>query len=925
MIRRLQNALIALALGALFSQGAFAQMPGSFSILGGVAGSSGVQDCLGGSITYANGQTIHTFASVGNYSLVCSSARTVSYLVVGGGGGSGGASYSGGGGAGGMLTGTTTIPIGSTSITVGTGGLGGASGQRGANGSDSLIATPGGAGSFVQLLTVPTGAVYGSGFGNYELRTRYNLAAYNSSAPATSAQFRVTIQGGAAGSNVLVAMYCGHPAAASPSLNFDGSQVQVMFGGNAGATVPPSGSPLVSDTVNYSFDKTKDFICSANWNATSIVYSSAVGANIVSSSNPGQNASSTTFPNTANAASSTLPITLIETFSTTTTVADAKGGGGGGSYASFIVGNPGGSGGGGAYSSASAAAGTAGQGNAGGQSASAGCGNGGGGSGAAGTNCTTPNGSVGGAGLQSSITGTLLWYAAGGGGGPYTGTGGLGGSGIGGNGGNYSPATACTNGASNTGSGAGGIASNASCAGGSGIVVVSYPSGVQNPNCIGGTITTVGARTVHTFTSSGAISCATGKSIDYLVVGGGGWGGTTSGSTSGAGGGAGGLRSGSGAYLQPGSSTITIGAGAPTPPATSTSCTVGTGGNSSIFGIASVSGGGNGACSSQASSNGGSGSGASTGAVGTGLAGQGNNGGLANAGTVAGAASGGGGGCSAVGGAAPVSPASIAGIGGAGCSSSITGTSICYAGGGAAGLTGTGTVATATCGGGNGGTQGAVASAGTPNRGGGGGGAGGAVSTAVTGTAGGSGIAVISYLTGSTQPPPPGNWLALIPTQSPPSLGSGFTNYEMRVRFLTSGYQGTAPTTGTRIRVTVTGGGATTNSITQMWCGQPIAASPSLNYDGSQVQITFSGSPSVVLPTGVVLSDSVPYPFDKTRDFICSVWNGGNSIVYSTTAGPNFFGAGNPGTGSNVGSSTTTITGTSGYMYAPITLVEVFG
>jgi len=111
----------------------------------------------------------------------------------------------------------------------------------------------------------------------------------------------------------------------------------------------------------------------------------------------------------------------------------------------------------------------------------------GGGGGSSGAGQTPANGSSnggnGGAGTANTITGQSLFYAAGGGGsGNYSNsapgtTGGVGGSSIGGNGGTYNtPATA---GAENTGSGGGGVPSNTSYlgqAGGSGVVIIAYPS-----------------------------------------------------------------------------------------------------------------------------------------------------------------------------------------------------------------------------------------------------------------------------------------------------------------------------------------------------------------------------------------------------------------------------------------------------------------
>ena len=181
-------------------------------------------------------------------------------------------------------------------------------------------------------------------------------------------------------------------------------------------------------------------------------------------------------------------------------------------------GSPGGSGGGGSgvdstsYSGA-AGSGTPGQGNPGGLGGYIPYygGGGGGGAGAAGTSAYgTVNGGAGGAGLNWQSLGTF--YAGGGGGGAYGGggattqaSGGSGGGGTGGIGSNQLATAGTTN--TGGGGGGGGYGNNgptgtasAGAAGGSGIVIIRY---LGTPRATGGTVTTVGSYTYHTFTNSG--------------------------------------------------------------------------------------------------------------------------------------------------------------------------------------------------------------------------------------------------------------------------------------------------------------------------------------------------------------------------------------------------------------------------------------
>ena len=185
--------------------------------------------------------------------------------------------------------------------------------------------------------------------------------------------------------------------------------------------------------------------------------------------------------------------------------ATSIGGGGGaaGGGATSINGSSGGSGGGGSRSTGVGGAGTAGQGFAGGagnDGANEYGGGGGGGANALGSGGSSVAGGAGGAGLNWQSLGTF--YAGGGGGGGYTGgTGGAAGNGGGGAGGSNSTGS---NGSINTGGGAGGTGSGSTNfsggGGGSGIVIIRY-SGSQRGT--GGTYSSSGGYSYHTFTSSG--------------------------------------------------------------------------------------------------------------------------------------------------------------------------------------------------------------------------------------------------------------------------------------------------------------------------------------------------------------------------------------------------------------------------------------
>jgi hypothetical protein len=133
----------------------------------------------------------------------------------------------------------------------------------------------------------------------------------------------------------------------------------------------------------------------------------------------------------------------------------------------------------------------------GGSSINNSAGGGGGGSGSAGGNASSGVAGNGGSGLSNSITGSSVARGGGGGGSSPTGVSGSGGSGGGG--------AAYTSGTVNTGGGGGGGGG----AGGSGIVIVRYlTSSASGLTVTGGTKTTSGSYTIHTFTSSGSLVIA---------------------------------------------------------------------------------------------------------------------------------------------------------------------------------------------------------------------------------------------------------------------------------------------------------------------------------------------------------------------------------------------------------------------------------
>jgi hypothetical protein len=119
-------------------------------------------------------------------------------------------------------------------------------------------------------------------------------------------------------------------------------------------------------------------------------------------------------------------------------------------------------------------------------------------------------GGAGGPGRISNISGTPVAYAGGGGGGAWQNSSQIAPGGIGG-GGNagYYGVTTIYNGTTNTGGGGGGAYTVAySGTGGSGIVIIRYPSTYNLPASVTGTYTTtvVAGYRIYSWTGSGSIT-----------------------------------------------------------------------------------------------------------------------------------------------------------------------------------------------------------------------------------------------------------------------------------------------------------------------------------------------------------------------------------------------------------------------------------
>jgi hypothetical protein len=200
----------------------------------------------------------------------------------------------------------------------------------------------------------------------------------------------------------------------------------------------------------------------------------------------------------------------------------------------------------------------------------------------------------------------------------------------------------------------------------------------------GGTITTSGGYTIHTFTSSGTFTvseASVGAEVETLIVAGGGSGGNHSTSNGNGGGGGGGVIYTTTGVLAQGYS-VTVGAGG-TAIANTTSSQGNNGGNSTFNSLTAIGGGGGGSTGAGPGKNGGSGGGAAYNQTGAGSSTQ--TGGYGNDGGSPGIPYTGGGGGGAGGPGISGSSSYPGGNGGTGYISAISGTVKYYAGGGGGG------------------------------------------------------------------------------------------------------------------------------------------------------------------------------------------------------------------------------------------------
>jgi hypothetical protein len=168
-------------------------------------------------------------------------------------------------------------------------------------------------------------------------------------------------------------------------------------------------------------------------------------------------------------------------------------------------------------------------------------------------------------------------------------------------------------------------------------------------------------------------------------------------------------------------------------------------------------------------------------------------------------------------------------------------------------------------------------------------------------------------------------WHTIVGPLTLASSTTGMTNYGTRNSFNASAYNNVTTTTNaSQLRVTFSGQVGTT--INAAWIGHPATNNAhDLNFDGTQVQLKFSGSNSGTITAGTPLvSDPVLYTFNPGKDLIVSVGWGATSVPLNNTLPANnlYYQSNLSGGSANVGvtASTGWAAPTANYLIGPTTI-----
>lgn len=170
-----------------------------------------------------------------------------------------------------------------------------------------------------------------------------------------------------------------------------------------------------------------------------------------------------------------------------------------------------------------------------------------------------------------------------------------------------------------------------------------------------------------------------------------------------------------------------------------------------------------------------------------------------------------------------------------------------------------------------------------------------------------------------------GEWKTIYNTATTTS-GTGWTGYMFRNIFAPAGFV-SPPGSGSVVRVTASAVGALGSmSISGAYVGHAAVSGDVYDFDGNQVQLTWSGSGVVTVAAGATaLSDEIAFTFDSARPLIVSLGFSANNTARTTSGLPSgFAGYDLLGGSASVGTTNVSGMGSTGYLVA-VSKIEIFG
>lgn len=146
-------------------------------------------------------------------------------------------------------------------------------------GIGGIIPLPTSALQWVNTVNLTTAPAISSGWSGFTIVSKYQIGALAVSGNPT----RITVKAASSAGGTLSAIYIGQVATSGNAYNFDGGQVQVLFGGSGSLTLTAGGGPYLSDDIAFSIDQSRAICLAYNvTGTTTLARLNSLGSNYVS-------------------------------------------------------------------------------------------------------------------------------------------------------------------------------------------------------------------------------------------------------------------------------------------------------------------------------------------------------------------------------------------------------------------------------------------------------------------------------------------------------------------------------------------------------------------------------------------------------------------------------------------------------------------